>query len=71
MVEHKQMYYFKTSDIQPSKADADERGQVLAYGDNIWTAIQWTSLQRPEQVKFYTHWMQMPKAPSEDDRNFF
>jgi len=69
MKEFKQMYYFETSSVQPTVEDADSRGQVLAFGDGDWTAIQWTSLQKPYQVKFYTHWAQMPKSPCEEEQS--
>lgn len=69
MVEHKQMYYFCAANTEPKFEDADVNHKVMAYHHTgFWCEARYTEVHKYSP---FTHWMQMPKAPSEDDRNFF
>lgn len=65
---HKQMYYFDVAEVVPTEADADQFGLVLAYStlDECWLEVHYTNLQ----IGFCSHWMQKPKAPSNEDQDF-
>lgn len=63
---HQQMFYFETKDTAPTEEDGDRLfGLVLAFDGNGWTE---TPHYHVRVDGTFTHWMQMPKHPSEDDR---
>jgi len=76
MKEHKQMFYFETSKVRPTQEDTQWDGHVLAWNNGRWMAVHWLSLKLIDNKMFddvaaeeYPYWMQMPKAPSPNDRN--
>jgi hypothetical protein len=65
MKEHQQMFYFDAANTQPKFEDADKNHKVLAYHvDGFWMEARYTQVH---QYSEFTHWMQMPKAPSDKD----
>lgn len=72
---HKQMYYFETAKVRPSKEDGDCTGCILAWSGLMWDSVHYSSFADTEDkeddlANLYTHWMQMPKAPSIEDQDF-
>lgn len=73
MKEHKQMYYFETAKDRPSSVA--DGVNVLAWNGECWKEVYYKSLwvdtvSNEDPADYYTHWMQMPKAPNSDDRSF-
>lgn len=70
MKEHKQMFYFEIDKTCPTKEDGDWIGNVLVFDESQgWFAVHWSKVSQLKGYTGYTHWMQMPKAPSTDDRD--
>lgn len=75
---HKEMYYFETKQVRPTQKDTKEHvGLVLAWNGDYWEQIHWTSLRLIDHTMFdeaaaerYSYWMQMPKAPDVNDKEF-
>lgn len=63
MKEHKQMLYFKSSETIPTICDADYHGYILVWDDVTWRTAGYY------EAADYPYWMQIPKAPSETDRD--
>lgn len=63
---HKQMYYFEVSEVKPTLKDGDALDRVLAFDGDLWKRVHVGDVQEG----YYSHWMQMPKAPSLTDPNF-
>jgi hypothetical protein len=73
---HQQMFYFDTNKTRPTEADTQWDGHVLAFHNGRWVAVHWLSLKLIDNKLFddaaaeeYPYWMQMPKAPSDADRD--
>ncbi|QGH72541.1 MAG: protein of unknown function DUF551 [Myoviridae sp. ctThM1] len=61
------MHYFETAKIRPTRKDADRDRNVLAWDGKTWSNVHFANLMEDKEddlANFYTHWMQMPKAPS-------
>lgn len=72
MKEHKQMYYFETKKVRPISTDGSV---VMAWNGECWSNVYFANLyfddlNNEDPADYYTHWMQMPKAPCDDDRDF-
>lgn len=72
---HKEMYYFETAKVRPSKADGDCTGCILAWSGLMWDSVHYSSFAdsgdaEDDLANLYTHWMQMPKAPDVNDKEF-
>jgi len=73
MMCHQQQYYFETAKCMPTKADGDS---ILMFNikEQEWmkVPISMFSESRTEWwVTRFSHWMQMPKAPSPTDAHAF
>ncbi|AND75151.1 hypothetical protein pf16_228 [Pseudomonas phage pf16] len=68
MIKHPQQYYFEVSKVLPSQADGRE---VLAFHIKraLWETVRVEYLQN--WTEWYSHWMQMPKAPSDQHEHAF
>jgi len=69
---HNEMYYFATKDVRPLPSDGP---CVLAWNGTAWISVHYSQLRKDENMvmdpsNYYTHWMQEPKAPSEDDTDY-
>lgn len=72
MMLHQQMYYFETAKLMPKKEDG-EVVFMFNLASQIWVAVP-THLAIAHSEMFkknYSHWMQMPKAPSSSDQHAF
>ena len=72
---HKEMYYFETKEVRPSRDDADKAYEILAWNGYYWARVYYKNLHidpidNEDPAEFYTHWMQMPKAPDVNDKEF-
>lgn len=61
---HKQMYYFKSSEVLPTIKDVNFHGHVL-----VWDGVTWKN-EDYYRAMDYSHWMQHPKDPDEKDTDF-
>lgn len=61
---HKEMYYFKSSEVLPTVRDADFHGYILVWDDVAWREEEFY------RAMDYSHWMQKPKAPDVNDEEF-
>lgn len=71
MIKQPQLFYFETGKVKPTAADGDKVGEVLAFAPavNRWVSCGHHQVSAwPEQ---FTHWMQMPKAPSDQHEHAF
>lgn len=71
-----QMYYFETAKVRPTREDADSTGYVMAWNGHVWQTTRWSSLHihefdNDDIAEYFTHWMQLPKAPSDNDKHAF
>lgn len=68
---HKEMYYFDVMKDSPTEADGDWVGNVLVFdATQGWFACHWSKVSSLRGYSGYAHWMQMPKAPDVNDREF-
>lgn len=72
MICHKPMYYFETAKCMPTK---DDGPLVLLFSISLQLWVDVTTLSILDNVEYYkerySHWMQMPKAPSPTDAHAF
>jgi hypothetical protein len=72
MICHQQQYYFDLTKCMPTKADGDI---VFMFhtGHQIWIGVPVFLIIKKEEFfkSYYSHWMQMPKAPSTTDAHAF
>ena len=72
MMCHQQQYYFETTKLMPKKGDGDI---VFMFNitEQIWIGFPvFLVIKKEEFFKArYSHWMQMPKAPSPTDAHAF
>lgn len=68
MIKLPQQYYFNVNQVLPTKEDGV---QVMAYRTetNRWEVVRREFLLNWSQ--WYSHWMQMPKAPSDQHEHAF
>ena len=72
MMCHQQQYYFETAKLMP-KPDDGEVVFMFSISEQIWIGVP-TRLTMAHSEMFkkrYSHWMQMPKAPSSSDQHAF
>lgn len=71
MMCHQQQYYFDVDKVVPTAEDGNTKfgGKVLAFSkvNQYWEEVSWAGVS----ARFYSHWMQMPKAPSSSDQHAF
>lgn len=66
MIKQPQLFYFELSKVKPTKADGPE---VMAWSVS---REQWDIIKPHQAVEHrYSHWMQMPKAPSDQHEHAF
>ncbi len=68
MIKQPQLFYFDIKQVMPTKDDGVE---VLAWhvGRGEWDTVTPNYLK--DWFRFYSHWMQMPKAPSDKHEHAF
>lgn len=68
---HQQQYYFEVEKVQPTVQDGNAKlgGKVLGFSkkNQYWEEVSWMDVT----TRYYSHWMQMPKAPSDNDAHAF
>lgn len=68
MIKHPQQYYFDVTKVLPT---CDDGVQVMAYriAHQQWETVRVDFLLT--WASWYSHWMQMPKAPSDQHEHAF